>query len=148
MRSFAYSEHIDRSPEQVFAFIADLSKAPRWRSLVRSIEVVGDAPLRQGSEVMVTIEAMGEIRRAVSEVWSYDPPRRIGFRNTANRVTGEFEYVLAGENGGTRVTMTCDVRPHGIMWLVLPLLLRGNRLRYRDQLARLKSEVEKLPSLP
>ena len=46
---------------------------------------------------------------------------------------------------GTTVTFTCDVRPHGWMWLLLPWLLKGNRLRYVEQLPRLKQEVEKEP---
>jgi carbon monoxide dehydrogenase subunit G len=143
MRSFTYTERIDRAPEEIFAFMTDFANAPRWRSLVRRIDLVGTEPLRQGSEIVVTIDVMGRQRQAISEVWSYDPPRRLGFRNTEKNVTGEFEYVLAPDGPGTRVTMTCDVRPRGLLWLLLPWLLRGNRARYRDQLARLKSEIEK-----
>jgi hypothetical protein len=29
------------------------------------------------------------------------------------------------------------------MWLLLPWLLKGNRIRYTEQLPRLKQEVEK-----
>ena len=142
MRSFTYSAHIDRAPERVFAFMMDFNNAPRWRSLVKRLEVVGGGPVQRGAQVVVTMDVMGKTRQGVSEVWSYDPPRRIGFRNTASNVTGQFEYVLEPENAGTRVTMTCDIRPHGLMWLLLPLMLRGHRSRYRDQLVRLKSAVE------
>ena len=31
--------------------------------------------------------------------------------------------------GGTMVTFTCDLRPHGLMWLLLPIMIRGNRAR-------------------
>jgi hypothetical protein len=54
-----------------------------------------------------------------------------------------FTYVLAPVAGGTDVTFTCDVRPHGFMWLLLPLLLHSNRSRYADQLARLKRAAER-----
>jgi hypothetical protein len=142
MRSFTYSQHIDRTPEQVFAFMMDFKSAPRWRSLVRRIDVVGEGPVRQGSEILVTIDSMGKTRQVVSEVWSYDPPRRLGFRNTASNITGQFEYVLAPDGSGTRIVMTCDVRPRGLMWLLIPWIRRSHRIRYSDQLSRLKAAIE------
>ena len=143
MRSFTHRVHINRTPEQLFAFMTDLSATPTWRSLVRNMEVVGGGPLARGSQVLLTIEVTGKIRQTTSDVWSYDPPRRIGFRNTASNVTGSFEYVLEPSGGGTDVTFTCDIHPHGLMWLLLPLLLRSNRVRYADQLGRLKHAAEK-----
>lgn len=72
----------------------------------------------------------------------FDPPRRYGARNTAHNVTGTFEYTLEASGNGTDVRFRCDIRPHGWMWLALPLLLRDSRVRYRDQLSNLKREVE------
>ena len=91
------------------------------------------------------MDVMGKVREAVSEVWVYDPPRRIGMRNTANGVTGTFEYRLEPRGSGTRVRFTCDVRPTGIMWLLLPAVIRSSRDRYRDQLSVLKRELERQP---
>ena len=142
MRSFTYSEHIQRTPEQVFAFMMDFTQAPRWRSLVRRIDLVGEGPAHQGSQMLITLDVMGKTRQVVSELWSYDPGRRLGFRNTASNVTAQFEYVLAAEGGGTRVTFTCDVRPRGFMWLLMPWISRSHRIRYSDQLSRLKAIVE------
>jgi uncharacterized protein YndB with AHSA1/START domain len=142
MRSFTYIERIDRTPEQVFAFMTDLRNAPRWRSLVRKMEVERGEALREGVHLLVTIDVMGQTRIARSELWAYEPPRRIGFRNEEQNITGEFEYVLDPVAGGTEVVFRCDIRPKGLMWLLLPFILRGNRTRYRDQLQRLKAEVE------
>jgi hypothetical protein len=58
-------------------------------------------------------------------------------------VSGTFEYTLEPEDNGTKVVFTCEVRPHGFMWVFTPLLLRGTRLRYEQQLPNLKKEVEK-----
>lgn len=143
MRAFAFETHIDRSPEQVFAFMMDFSRAPRWRNLVRKIELVTPAPIQAGSELRITMDVMGKSREAISEVWAYEPPRRFGVRNTASGVTGTFEYRLDPENGGTRVQFTCNVGVTGVRWLALPFLIRSSRYRYRDQLGILKQEVEK-----
>ena len=45
MRTFTYTEHIDRAPADVFA---DFSQASRWRNLVRRMEIVGGGPVREG----------------------------------------------------------------------------------------------------
>ena len=143
MRTFTYSAHIERSPDEVFAFMMDFSTAPRWRSLVKRLEVVGCGPVHRGTQVVVTMDVMGKVKQTVSEIWSYDPPRRVGFRNTESNITGQFEYALAPERDGTRITFTADVRAKGFMWLVLPLVIRSHRARYREQLDRLKAVVER-----
>ena len=40
MRSFSYTIHIERRPEAVWDYMMDFSKAPRWRNLVRKIDVL------------------------------------------------------------------------------------------------------------
>ena len=143
MRSYTYTIHIDRNPETVWTYMMDFNKAPRWRNLVRQIEVLTPGPLHVGSELKITFDVMGKVRKVISEVWAFEPARRFGVRNTEQNVSGVFEYTLAPEGAGTKVTFTCDIHPHGWMWLVLPWLVRGNRMRYTEQLPRLKQEVEK-----
>jgi len=142
MRSFTYSTHIERPPDAVFSFLIDFKTASRWRSLVRTVELITPPPMREGSKLRVTVDVMGKIRQATSDVWVFDPPRRYGLTNTASNITGVFEYSLEPEGSGTLVRFTCDIKPHGLMWLVLPFALRTNRMRYRDQLDRLKAAVE------
>jgi len=145
MRSFTYTIHIERSPEQVWAYMTDPANTPRWSNLVRRVDLITPGPLRVGSERLVTFDLGGKQVQRVSEVWALEPGRRIGVRNTAENVTGVFEYTLAPERNGTRVSFTCDIHPHGLMWLLLPLLLKSNRLRYTEQLPNLKKEVESRP---
>jgi len=142
MRSFTYTTHIDRTPADVWAYMMDFSKASRWRNLVRSVEVLTPGPLHVGTEMKVTFDVRGQVRSVISTVCSFEPERRFGVTNSERSVTGVFEYTLAPERGGTTVTFSCDVRPHGVMWLLLPWLLKSNRMRYTEQLSNLKKEVE------
>lgn len=146
MRSFRYSQHFDRSAEEIFAFMMDFRTASRWRNMVRRMEVVGGGPVREGSKISLTMDVMGKVVQLDGEVWRYEPPRRFGMRNTRQGVTGVFEYVLEPDGSGTMVTFTCDIRPHGLMWLTLPLLIPGNRNRYRDQLTALKRAMDQQQS--
>ncbi|HYT77485.1 MAG TPA: SRPBCC family protein [Vicinamibacterales bacterium] len=143
MRSFTYSIHIDRDPQAVWAYMMDFSQAPRWRNLVRRIDVLTPGPLRVGSELRITVDVQGRQKQATSEIWAFEPARRFGMRNTEQNVTGVFGYTLEPDGSGTKMTFTCDIHPHGLMWLLLPLLLRGNRARYTQQLPNLKHELER-----
>ncbi len=142
MRAFRYTQHIDRTREEVFAYMMDFSTAPRWRNLVRRMEIVGGGPLQKGSTILLTLDASGKTIQVPSEIWLYEPPHRCGNTNTANGVTGTFEYRLEADETGTTVSFIGDIRPHGSMWLALPWLLRSLRVRYRDQLATLKRAIE------
>ena len=142
MRAFRYIQRIERPPEEVFSFMMDFNTASRWRNMVRRMEVVGGGPVQQGSKLLMTMDVLGKTVQLESEVWRYEPPYRVGQRNTRSGVTGVFEYILEPDQSGTTVVYTCDIRPHGLMWLMLPLLLRSNRSRFRDQLATLKRAIE------
>jgi len=142
MRIFTYSEHIERPREEVFAFMMDFRTAPRWRNMVRRIEVIGGGPVRQGSKLLFTMDVQGQIKQGEVELWLYEPPHRFGQTNTRSGVTGVFEYKLEPNGTGTTVSLTADLRPHGVMWLLLPFLIRSSRLRFRDQLAKLKQAIE------
>jgi hypothetical protein len=143
MRFFTYTIEIARAPERVWAYMMNFDNAPRWRSLVRRIDVLTPAPVGVGSQLKVTFDARGTVRALTTEVWAFDHARRFGLRNTEQGITGTFLYVLEPAGAGTRVTFSCDVRPHGLRWLLMPFLIRGNRQRYSEQLPRLKAEVER-----
>ena len=145
MHAFRYSEHIDRPRDEVFAFMMDFRTAPRSRNMVRRIEVIGGGPARQGSILLFTMDVMGKTRQGEVELWLYEPPHRFGQRNTVQGVSGVFEYILEPDATGTTVVLTGDIRPHGLMWLTLPWLLRSSHYRFRNQLATLKRAIETKP---
>jgi hypothetical protein len=142
MRAFRYSQHIERPRDEVFGFMMDFRTAPRWRNMVRRIEVIGGGPVQQGSRLLFTMDVMGRTLQAEVELWLYEPPHRFGQRNTRQGVSGVFEYILEPDGSGTTVVLTGDIHPHGSMWLALPWLLRSIRDRFHDQLATLKRAIE------
>jgi hypothetical protein len=142
MRAFRYKLRFEQSREEIFAFMMDLTTAPRWRSLVRHMEVESGGPVRQGSILNLTLDVAGKTMHVQSEVLICDPPRRYAHRNITNGVEGRFEYCLEAEGNGTTVFFNGDVRPYGWMWLLLPFIVRTASGRYRGQLAALKQAME------
>ena len=142
MRAFRYKLHFEQSREEIFAFMMDLSTAPRWRSLVRHAEVEGGGPVRQGSILNLTLDVGGKTMRVPSEVLVYEPPQRYAHRNVTNGVAMTFEYSLETDTQGTTVHLAGDIHPYGLMWLFLPIILRTMTSRYRGQLTALKQAME------
>ena len=145
MTSFKYTIRIERTPAQVWAFMMDFSNSPRWRNHVHEVRIVTDGPLRVGTELQVTFGSPGRVQTTRCVVCAFETARRFGLRSTSKKATGTFEYLLAPEGGGTIVTFTCDLRPHGLMWLLAPTMMRTNRARFAQQLPNLKREVEATP---
>jgi hypothetical protein len=142
MRAFRYTQRFEQSREEIFAFMMNLSTAPRWRSLVRHIEVEGGGPLRQGSVLLLTLDVGGKTMQVPSEVLVYEPPHRYSHRNITNGVAMTFEYCLETDVNGTTVYLNGDIRPYGLMWLFLPFVWSTFSGRYRGQLAALKQAME------
>jgi carbon monoxide dehydrogenase subunit G len=100
------SIEIRRPIADVFAFVADVDSAKRWRSGVLDIERVSGegrgAVHRQG------VAGPGGRRIAADyEITEFDPPRHLAFRTIAGpvRPTGEYRLEPTAD-GGTRLTFS------------------------------------------
>lgn len=147
MRAFHFVEHIDRPPRDVWNALTDLSVASRWRPLVASMETVDGQPLREGSDVRLTVDVYGKRITRVSRTTTFDPPRRWTLRSSESpAMEGFFDFVLAPDGSGTRIEATCDLKAHGFLpWLFMPLIARGERMRRIEMLSNLKRFVEGRP---
>ena len=144
MRAFHFVEHIDRPPRDVWNALTDLSVASRWRPLVVSMETMDGLPLRDGSDVRLTIDVFGKRITRVSHTTAFDPPRRWTLRSgDTPAIEGFFDFLIEPEGSGTRIEATCDLKAHAFLhWLFLPLIARGERMRRVEMLGNLKRFVE------
>ena len=51
MATITKSVNINRPPDEVFAYLDDLSKHPEWQSQIESRRIVTEGPTRVGTEV-------------------------------------------------------------------------------------------------
>jgi Polyketide cyclase / dehydrase and lipid transport len=93
-----------QSPQNVYAVVRDFGSAPKWRADVKQTEV--DAP--QGGPVY--FREVGKNGTINYELVEDVPAQRMvtRIRDTDRGFSGQWTYLFAPENGGTRVTIRED----------------------------------------
>ena len=133
---------ISRSPEDVYAFLADGLNNPKWRTGVQSISLKSGSPGAVGSVYRQTLSGPGG--RAIDgdyEITTAEPGRLLAFQVVAGpaRPSGEYHFGQLPE--GTRVRFTLDLQPKGLMKIMGPMVQRTMDAEVA-QLARLKAVLE------
>ncbi len=143
MQLFTHTIWIAKSREAVFDYFIDFDQAPRWRSYVRTMAPADAGPLHAGSKVHVVMDVGGDPYEFDLEVLTFERPSLWRHRTNETDFLGAIEYRFESEAQGTRVTMSCHVRPVGWYgWLGMPLLWLRRGKSYREQLPQLKRAME------
>jgi uncharacterized protein YndB with AHSA1/START domain len=132
---------IARPTDEVFAFVADGTTAPRWRPAVLDIALESGSGL--GARYRQGVTGPGGRRIAADyEVVAYEPPRRLGFRATAGpvRPTGEYRFESVPE--GTKLTFSLDAQLSGIARLLMGRAVQSSMDAEVGSLDRLRSILE------
>jgi uncharacterized protein YndB with AHSA1/START domain len=131
---------ISRPPQEVFDYLADLSKLPEWQA--SAVESRADGPLAQGTRISERRSFMGRDVDTEVEVAEYDPPRRLTLRALEAPVKLTIEHVLEEHDGGTRLRVTAEGKPTGALWLAGPAAELGARRELNRDFERLKELLE------
>jgi len=134
---------IARPPADVFAFLADGTNGPRWRSGV--IDVAHQAGEGKGAVYTQGVNCpFGRRVPADYELTAYEPDRRIAFRAIAGPVRPEGAYDLEVAGDGTRATFSLRCTPTGFARLMAPMVAKTMRSEVAQlaQLARLRELLE------
>ena len=132
---------IGRSPEDVFAFVADGLNARQWRSGVLDIAVASGSGV--GAIYHQGVAGPGGRRIAADyEVTAYEPARRIAFRTIAGpvRPTGEFRLEPDGE--GTALTFQLSAELPLLKRLIMGSMVQKTMDAETQGLAKVKTILE------
>lgn len=117
---------IDRSPEDVYAYVTDPSHLPEWQESAVSAHQVGEIPIGVGSRVEVTRRIGRREFPMTMEVTEFDPPRSWTMRGidgpVRGRVHGTIEALAGGS--GSRLTLDLDFESHGKGKVLVPMVVR------------------------
>jgi uncharacterized membrane protein len=136
---------IGRPPEKVFPVVADGERLPEWMEDFERVEQLSEGPPALGTEYSYKFKRSPESTFEWSE---FEPGRRVAWSGPPLKTgpgslqpRGGIDVEPAPE--GSRVRVTLDPLPGGVMKAMLPLLRRSMRNGAVQSLSRLKALVER-----
>lgn len=117
---FTNSVAIDRSPGDVFAFLADLENVPRWNYAISETRKLTDGPVRVGTRYR-QIRTIPSRREESFEVIELEPGRQLAVRGDLGPFHGVVSYRLNLVDDGTEVVNDVQLRASGALRLVAPV---------------------------
>jgi uncharacterized membrane protein len=144
MAPIVESIEIDRSPEDVFAYLDDLGRHKEWDDMIVETKVETEGPTRVGTRATDTRKLPFGKQDISYEVTEHDPPRRSAFRGTNGAVRPVGSVTIEPLDGGarSRVTLEFELQGQGYGKLLAPLGNREARKHVPEQQAKLKQRLE------
>jgi carbon monoxide dehydrogenase subunit G len=123
---------IERAPEDVFAYLTDVSNLPAWQSGVQRATLRGD-------RIEESRSLLGRELHTTLEVVEREEPRRFTLRALDSPVPFLVRHELEPVSGGTRLTVTAEGEVPGF---AAGLVRRRAERQFRKDFERLKRILE------
>jgi carbon monoxide dehydrogenase subunit G len=95
---------VDKPPAEVFPWLLDADKVPRWMTGLVAYEPLEPGPLGVGSRIRQELSVSGQQLRFELQVAELDAPRRAVLRFEGSGFKAANEYSVAETGSGSRVT--------------------------------------------
>jgi uncharacterized membrane protein len=142
MAPIATSIEIARSPEDVFAYIADFPRHPEWQDGLVSVTVETQGPTRVGTRVVHRRKLGPRTVATTSEITAYDPPRVVRFRGIDGPIRAEGSQRVEPVGDGSRVSFEMELEGHGFGKLMLPMARKQAARQVATSHEKLKGILE------
>ena len=142
MASFSHSVEIPRPPAEVFPWLLEEDKVPRWTGHLERYERLDDGPLGQGSKVRQVLDVSGRTIDVTLEVTGYQPPSGAQTRFSTNGIDVVSSYALEAAGAGTRLTQSIEAKPSGLSArMLVPVIQPRLEKKLTEDLERLRTEL-------
>ncbi len=136
------SVFIGRPVEEVFAFVADQTNAPRWQAGVIQVRRTTAGELGIGTRHTFVRKFVGRRLEASNEYVTYEPSRMIAFKSISGPMDFTAGYRTTAMEGGTRLSTWIEMQPKGFSSLAEPLIAASLRREIQANLGVLKKLLE------
>jgi uncharacterized protein YndB with AHSA1/START domain len=135
------------SPQEVFAYLADLDRLAEWQAGVVDARRTSDGPMAVGATATVTRELMGDRIVAPLTITAYDPPHRLGIGTEVGGVRVEGTLALAASDDGaaTELAFAMEIRASGFSRFMEPMIAGAAGGDIEASLARLTARFATEP---
>ena len=138
MARFSHTVTIVKPPAEVFPWLLDEDKVPRWTSRLKSYDVKGGA-IERGSRIHQVLTVGGNDLDIELEITGYDPPHAADSRFSTNGLDVETTYRLREAGGGTELTQTLEGKANGFKArLLVPVVQPKLEGKLTEDLERLR----------
>jgi carbon monoxide dehydrogenase subunit G len=135
------SARIPAPPEEVFAYLADLSNVADWQGGVTDARRTSDGPMGIGSTAVVVRNLMGQHLEAPLTVNEFDPPRRLGIASEVSGVKAQatLDLAHADEGRATDLAFSMEIRGSGLTSFMEPMIASAARGDIAASLERVRA---------
>ncbi len=134
---------VARPPEEVFPWLLDADKVPRWMTGLETYEPLEPGPLRVGSRIRQHLTVSGQQLRFELEIVELEPPWTALLRFEGSGFKAANEYTVAGAPGGAAVTWVISGDTTSFKArLVAPMVQAKLQDKLDGDLARLQALLE------
>jgi uncharacterized protein YndB with AHSA1/START domain len=144
MAPITTSTEIERSADEVFAYVTDPSTMPKWQQGAVSGHMDA-ATTRVGSKCVTVRRIGGREREVTTEITEYDPPHRWADRGIEGPIRAIVVVTVEplADRSRARLTIELDFTGHGIGRLLVPLIVRRQAASEMPKnMRRLKQRLE------
>lgn len=142
MAPITASVDIARSPEDVFAYISDVSRHPEWQEDLVSVTLETDGPIGPGSKMVHQRKIGSRTIEIHSEITTFEPPRTMGFRGLDGPIRAEGSQSVEPAGDGCRVSMEMEMTGHGMGKMMLPMARKQAARQVANSHEKLKEILE------
>ena len=133
---------INRPIEEVFAFVADQTNAPKWQDGLIEVRRLTDGPVGVGTKHAATRIFLGRKMELTNEYIKYEPNKQVIFKAEAGPMHSEVSYLTESTTNGTKLTCKMQVEQSGLFSLAEPLMAKGFKRDFAANFRTLKALLE------
>lgn len=134
---------IDRPQKDVFTFVANPNNMSKWNSAVVGLEQVTPGPVGTGTKFKSIGEMMGRRIEGEMQITAYEPDTKCGFQINAGPMQVNITLSFKTVGTGTKINLNAQGNPGGLFKLAEGVLAGRVKAMMEENLARLKTVLEK-----
>ena len=134
---------IDKPVKDVFSFITNPANMPKWNAAIVSMEQITPGAVGLGTKFKNVGEMMGRRIEGEMEVIAFEPDSKYGFQMNAGPMQINMTITFKTVGTGTKLSLNAQGNPAGVFKLAEPVMQGRVKSMMEENLARLKSVLEK-----
>ncbi len=132
---------IDRDPQEVWGYLADLENLPEWNYAIVSTRQVSPGPVGVGT-VYEQERSIPERTTETLQITRFEPTHRLTVQGTLGPFHADVSYSIDEVGGASLLTNVADLEASGPLRMVAPLAARKIQRAIDANLLALKERLE------